>query len=97
MALELTVISILAGIALGLRYKVLILVPAVALAMLVAMMAGIARGDYFWSIVLAMVVLGSSIQLGYLAGIAIHAAVGLVILLPHGSEAVGPFRVMSAG
>jgi len=76
MALELAIISVLAGIALGLRYKVLILVPAVALAMVFAIIVGIARADHFWSIILAMVIVGTAVQLGYLVGIAIRAAVG---------------------
>ena len=77
----------LAGIALGLRYKVLILVPAVTLVMIFAMIIGVARADHFWSIVLAMVVLGTAVQFGYLAGIAIRAAVGSVIPLPHAQVA----------
>ena len=87
MALELAIISTVVGIALGLRYKVLILVPAVALAMLFAMIVAIARADHFWSIVLAMVVLGTAIQFGYLAGIVIRVGVGSVILLPHAQAA----------
>jgi hypothetical protein len=79
----------LAGIALGLRYKVLILVPAVTLAMIFAMIIGVARADHFWSVVLAMVVLGTAVQFGYLAGIAIRAAVGSVIPLPHAQVAQG--------
>jgi hypothetical protein len=78
MALELAVISVLGGIALGLRYKVLILVPAVTLAMIFAMIVGIARAEHFWSIVLAMVMLGTAVQFGYLAGIAIRAAIGSI-------------------
>ncbi len=58
------VISVLAGIALGLRYKVLILVPAVAFAMVLAMIVGIAPADHFWSIILAMVVIGTALQFG---------------------------------
>ena len=77
----------LAGIALGLRYKVWILVPAVTLAMIFAMIIGVARADHFWSIVLAMVVLGTAVQFGYLAGIEIRAAVGSVIPLPHAQVA----------
>jgi hypothetical protein len=73
---ELAVISFLAGIALGLRYKVVILVPAVILVVIFAMIVGIARGDHFWSIILAMVIVGTAVQLGYLVGIAIRAAVG---------------------
>jgi hypothetical protein len=75
---ELTIISILAGIALGLRYKVVILVPAVTLAIIFAMIVGIARADHVWSIILAMVALGTAVQLGYLAGTAIRAAVGSI-------------------
>jgi hypothetical protein len=75
MALELAIVSVLAGTALGLRYKVLILVPAVTLAMTFAMIVAIARGDHFWSIILAMATQGTAVQLGYLAGIVIGAAV----------------------
>ncbi len=80
MALELALISVLAGIILGLRYKVFVIVPAVALAMVFGMMAGIVRADPFWSIVLVMVGLGAAVQFGYLAGIAMRAIVGSVIL-----------------
>ena len=76
MALELAIVGILAGIALGLRYKVLILVPAVTLATIFATVVAIARGDHFWSIILAMAIPGSAVQFGYLAGIVICAAVG---------------------
>ena len=75
MVLELAVISVLAGIALGLRYKVLILVPAVAVAMLFAIAIGVTHADRFWSIILAMVILGTAVQFGYLMGIILHAAI----------------------
>jgi len=76
MTLELVIVSVLAGIALGLRYMVLILVPAVIVATIFAMTVAIARGDHFWSIFLAMAIPGTAVQLGYLAGIAIRAAMG---------------------
>jgi hypothetical protein len=69
MALSLAIIGTVAGIALGLRFKVLVLVPAIALAVIFALIVGIARGYSFWSIVLAIVIVGPAIQLGYLAGI----------------------------
>ena len=75
MALELAIISVLVGIALGLRYKVLILVPAVTVAMLLAIIIGIAHADRFWSIILAMVILGTAVQFGYLAGIVMRAPI----------------------
>jgi hypothetical protein len=76
MSLELAIISAFAGIALGLRYKVMILIPAVASLMMFATIVGIARGDHFWSIIWAAAILGTAIQLGYLAGISIRARVG---------------------
>jgi hypothetical protein len=69
MALALTIIGCVVGIALGLRFNVLVLVPAIALAVIFALTVGLARGDRFGSIVLAMVIVGSAIQLGYLVGI----------------------------
>jgi hypothetical protein len=67
------IISALAGIALGLRYKVAILIPVVGFIMMFAMVIAIARGD---PIILAVAMPGTTIQLGYLAGISVRAAVG---------------------
>jgi NADH:ubiquinone oxidoreductase subunit 6 (subunit J) len=78
MTLELAIISMLAGIALGLRYKVFVLVLAVGLTIMFAAMGGIAHGDRLWSILLAMAILGTAVQFGYLAGIVIRAAVGSI-------------------
>ena len=78
MTLELAIISMLAGTALGLRYKVFVLVPAVTLSIMFAVMGGIARGDRLWSILLAMAILGTAVQFGYLAGIMLRAAVGSI-------------------
>src|SRR5215472_14057621 len=76
MSLELAIISALAGIALGLRYKVMILLCAVASVMTFAMVVGIARGDHLWSIISAVATLETAVQLGYLAGISIRARLG---------------------
>jgi hypothetical protein len=76
MGLQLAIIGVLAGTALGLRYKVFVLVPAVTLAMIFAAMTGIAHGDHLGSILLAMVILGAAVQFGYLTGIAIHTVAG---------------------
>lgn len=78
MTLELAIISVLAGIALGLRYKVFVLVPAVTLTIMFAVMSGIAHGDRLWSILLAMAILATAVQFGYLAGIMIRAVVGSI-------------------
>jgi hypothetical protein len=78
MGLQLAMIGVLAGTALGLRYKVFVLVPAVTMAMVFAAMAGIAHGDHLGSIILAVVILGVTVQFGYLTGAAIHAAAGQI-------------------
>jgi hypothetical protein len=78
MALEIVVVSVLAGIILGLRFKVMILVPAITLAMLFAVVVGVARADPFWSILLTIILLGSAVQVGYLAGIVMRAAISSI-------------------
>jgi hypothetical protein len=69
MALALAIIGVLVGIALGLRFKVLALVPAIPVATTFALIVGLARGESFWSIVLGMAIVGIALQLGYLIGI----------------------------
>ena len=76
MTSKLATIGVVAGVALGLRYKVVILIRAVVLVMLFAMIVGIARGDQFLSIALAMALAGAGIQVGYLVGVQIRARVG---------------------
>lgn len=78
MAFELAIIGVVVGVVLGLRYKILILVPVILFAMIFTIIIGIARADSFWSIVLMTVVLVTAVQLGYLAGIAIHAAIAAI-------------------
>src|SRR5215467_4248629 len=75
MAFELAIIGVVVGIVLGLRYKILILVPAVLFAMILAIAVGVGRADSFWSIVLTTIALVIAVQLGYLAGLVIHAAI----------------------
>jgi hypothetical protein len=80
--LKLAIIGVVAGVVLGLRYKILILVPAVLFAMILAIVIGIGRADSFWSIVLTTVALVVAVQLGYLAGIAVHAVIAAIRPLP---------------
>jgi hypothetical protein len=86
MTSELATICVVAGIALGLRYRVVILVPAVTLAIIFAMIVGIARADHFWSIISATAMLAMAVQLGYLAGIATRTAVGSICALAIGGR-----------
>jgi hypothetical protein len=68
----------LLGCALGLRFRVQVLVPAVTFVMLVAAVVGIARGDQYWSVVVAMILFGTAVQFGYLAGIITHDGIASV-------------------
>jgi hypothetical protein len=76
--LMLLISSALAGAVLGLKFKVLILVPALLFSLLLIASAGIARDAGFGSIVLAMFLSATSLQLGYLA--VVTDAVELLIL-----------------
>ena len=78
MAFELAIIGIVVGIVLGLRYKVLILAPAVLFVIVLAIVIGVARADSAWSIVLMTIVAVTAVQLGYLAGIVIRATIGVI-------------------
>jgi hypothetical protein len=75
MALQFAIIAVVAGAVIGTRYNVLILVPAVMFAMLFAVMAGVAPGGGFWSVTLMTVLLGTAVQVGYMAGAALHIVV----------------------
>src|SRR5258706_3221449 len=77
MALEICT-NFLAGSALGLRFKVMILFPALILTALFAAIVGLTRGDQFWSIAAAMILLGTAIQVGYLVGILFRAKIASV-------------------
>ena len=58
----------LAGAVLGLRFKVLVLVPAIGLAVLIVVVSGVARADGTWAIVGAAAAVATVLQIGYLAG-----------------------------
>jgi hypothetical protein len=92
MAFELAIIGVVIGIVLGLRYKVLILVPAVLFAMIFAIVIGVVRADNVWSIALTTVVVVTAVQLGYLAGIVIHAVVAAIFPPRKEGRSSGPDR-----
>ena len=92
MAFELAIIGVVIGIALGLRYKVFVLVPAVLFAMILAIAIGVARADSVWSIVLATVVVVTAVQLGYLAGVVMRAIIAAIFPPRKGSRNSGPGR-----
>jgi hypothetical protein len=61
-------IATLVGIALGLRFRVFVLVPATSLALIVVAVDGFARHDSLLWIAAGLAVVATSIQLGYLGG-----------------------------
>ena len=66
--LLLAMISTLVGAVFGLRFKVLIMLPAIGCALPLILGIGLTRGDDAWSILLAMVLAATALQLGYLFG-----------------------------
>src|SRR5262245_47716842 len=69
MTILLVVISLVAGIALGQWFKILILVPVMSLALVGTIAAGVARADNVWSIALMAIAVVTALQIGYLIGI----------------------------
>ena len=69
------ILSFLLGAVLGHRFKVLVLVPAIAIGVVVTIGLGIARADDVWLIGLTGALISVSIQIGYLFGAAIFALV----------------------
>jgi hypothetical protein len=59
----------LTGAVLGLRFKVLVLVPAMGLAILAVIATGVARGHSFPAILIAGVLALICVQIGYLGGL----------------------------
>jgi hypothetical protein len=62
------IVGAIAGIMLGLRFKVLILVPAILLATAVITVTGTVRGHELSVIALTLFGTGASLQIGYMVG-----------------------------
>jgi len=85
-------ISLLGGMVLGQRFKVLAVVPAIAISMLVAIGYGIAHSDGLGRTVLLAALAVASLQIGYLVGVAVRYSLaaahtsGLRSASVHGSQ-----------
>jgi hypothetical protein len=66
--MNLFLLSVLVGAVLGMRLRVLILVPAMGFSFIAIAGIGTARGDPLYLVALAMVFAAISLQLGYLVG-----------------------------
>ena len=67
-----SIICLLAGLVLGQRLKVLVLVPATALIAALAIIGGLVGGSTFRSVLLVAVGAAVSLQVGYLLGLGIN-------------------------
>jgi hypothetical protein len=70
----------LIGTLLGLRFKVLILVPAIALCSPVTLAIGLAHNDSVWFILFDTVLAATTLQVGYLTGAIIRFAITAMCL-----------------
>jgi hypothetical protein len=68
--------GILVGAVLSLRFNIVILIPVMCAALMIAAVDGTARGDSFWYIASTMVLVVTALQLGYLGGSAFLAVTG---------------------
>ena len=70
--LVLSTVSFVVGAALAQRFKIMVLVPAVATVLTVAVGIGATNAYTAWSIVVTAVIAATSMQVGYLIGMSIH-------------------------
>jgi len=70
-------LAFLIGAVLGMRFKVLILIPAIGLALIVILAAGVARDDNVSAILIAAVLASSFLQIGYLCGAVTRYSIAL--------------------
>lgn len=70
--LALSTVSFLVGAALAQRYTIMVLLPAVAAVLTLAVGIGVTNAYTFWSIVVTAATAATSMQIGYLIGMSIH-------------------------
>jgi len=68
----LVILSVLAGMVLGQRFKVFALVPAMGASMLVAITTGVAHADTPSMLALTAIMVGVGIQIGYFLGLGLR-------------------------
>jgi hypothetical protein len=84
----LATISFLIGVSLGLRFTVLILVPAIGLALALVAVHGIVVEEGIWRLIGSMVVVATFIQLGYLGGNALRSVIFRTRAADHGNASM---------
>lgn len=68
-------IAISVGVVLGLKFKILAMVPAIGAGLLAILGQGISQSDSVWRILLATVIGMTCLQIGYVAGLFIRDAI----------------------
>jgi hypothetical protein len=76
--LTIAIITLLTGVPLGMRFKVLVLVPTVALAMVAVFAGGVAPHEEAGSIALAILIATVGLQVGYLGGLCANQALMVI-------------------
>jgi hypothetical protein len=82
--LALTIISFLIGVILGLRFKVIVLVPAFGLALALIAVSGIVMEEGLWRPVSTAVAVATFLQLGYICGSILRIAFYRTRVADHG-------------
>jgi hypothetical protein len=66
--LILTLVAVLIGVVLGLRFRVFVLVPVICGGLAIIVVDGVARGNGFLQLAFAMIATVAALQLGYFLG-----------------------------
>lgn len=70
----LALLCLLAGMVIAQRFKVLILVPTISVALVFTIGTGIARAEPVWTVLAAAAMVVTCVQIGYLLGVAVYHA-----------------------
>jgi hypothetical protein len=74
----LILIGVLVGAVLGVRFTVFVLVPVIFVALAIVAVGGVVRGDDLWQLAISMIVIATSVQVGYILGIVTQFVMGSV-------------------
>ena len=91
----LILLSVLVGAALGLRFKVFVLVPVICGTLAIVVVDGIARGDSLWRLALTMIVIATVLQLGYVLGNVVQSVMSAARTPNHGRNSIPTSAGMS--
>jgi hypothetical protein len=87
--------GVLVGAVLGLRFKMFVLVSVFCAGLPFIIVGGISRGDGFWRVALAMIVLATSVQVGYTLGSVLQSVIGVARAGNHGRVSMPTSAPMS--